>query len=60
MNKGKLILENGDQYEGMFKNGVLEGPGMCRYRDGSIYEGNFANGKKHGKGVYQSPDGTIF
>ena len=45
-------FNNGDKYEGNFKNGMYEGKGiMYNNKEGEKYEGNFKNGIKEGKGI---------
>jgi len=41
---GKYRYENGDFYEGEFKNGLKEGRGRYLYSSGSVYEGYFIGG----------------
>lgn len=49
--EGKLDLENGMEYTGNFKNGLMEGKGVLQDFNSNYYEGNFKNGVKHGKAV---------
>ena len=46
---GRVIYEDNSVYEGNFKNGMLEGEGICIER-GIKYKGMFKNGKKSGIG----------
>lgn len=39
--EGKLVYDNGDVYEGGFKNGVFEGQGKFVSNKGWTYEGAF-------------------
>ena len=57
--KGKLTLENGDEYEGQLRKDKMDGKGVYTFGNGEIYKGRFRNNKFHGKGVYTYPDGTI-
>jgi len=57
--KGKLTLENGDEYEGQLRKDKMDGKGIYTFENGEIYKGRFRNNKFHGKGVYTYPDGTI-
>ena len=49
-------MNNGDRYEGDFKNDTAEGKGIyyCNREPfkGDRYESDFINGKKEGKGIY--------
>lgn len=49
--EGKLVYDNGDVYEGGFKNGVFEGQGKFVSNKGWTYEGAFKNGLADGKGT---------
>ena len=57
---GKLIQKNGMQYEGFWREGVLEG--WCRITDeeGGIKEGYFINGKMNGKGIKKNLEGDVY
>ena len=46
------------RYEGIFRNGRLNGWGVYTETGGDRYEGNWLNGKKHGRGVIIQADGT--
>ena len=47
--KGKIKYENGDVYEGEFKDGELDGQGKFISANGKlIYEGEFKDGKQNG------------
>ena len=56
-----MYYNNGDKYEGDFRNGKKEGNGIFYYnrepfkRD--IYEGEWRNDKKEGKGIYYFSNG---
>ena len=51
--KGKYIYENGEYYEGDWKNGLRNGNGKIYKKDGLIrYEGGFINDKYEGGGQY--------
>lgn len=51
----RYVYDNGDVYEGEFKNGVRNGWGMLIDKDFCEYVGTFENGYKHGWGVTYSP-----
>ena len=44
-------FENGDVYEGIIKNSLLDVYGSYLYNDGSFYVGGFEKGKKNGYGL---------
>jgi hypothetical protein len=43
--------DNGDVYEGMFKDDFKHGKGILKSSNGDVYEGMFKDNYKHGKGV---------
>ena len=43
--KGIYYYNNGDRYEGDFRNHKKEGKGIYYYNDGDRYEGDFRNDK---------------
>ena len=45
-------MNNGDRYEGDYKNDNPEGKGIYYYKSGNRYEGNLKNGKKEGKRIF--------
>lgn len=57
---GLFILENGDKYNGNFKNGKFNGNGTCYYTDGSKYTGEWEKNKPHGKGKKTLIDGREY
>lgn len=57
---GILISTNGSKYEGLFRNGKLEGFGRSITSKGSFFEGNFLNGKANGYGIYIHSDGSLY
>ena len=40
--------DNGDKYEGNWKNGLKSGKGSYTYKNGKRYKGNWKNGHKSG------------
>ncbi|MGQ7463034.1 hypothetical protein ACTGZQ_11135 [Streptococcus suis] len=48
--QGTLTFENGDVYEGQFKNGIFNGNGTYKSVNGWVYTGQFKNGYADGKG----------
>lgn len=57
---GRLSLENGDKYEGYWRNGVMNGQGVYIWKKKAWYKGDFLNGAIHGKGVKKFPDGGVY
>lgn len=57
---GKLIQKNGMQYEGFWREGVLEGWGRITDEEGGIKEGYFINGKMNGKGIKKNLEGDVY
>ena len=45
--KGKFTFQNGDIYNGDFKDGHLSGHGKMNYSNGDIYEGLYNDCKKY-------------
>ena len=41
---GILRQDNGDVYEGQFRNGLKHGTGLEAFRNGDVYVGNYAFG----------------
>ena len=52
--------ENGDRYEGYFKEDKKEGFGKYYYNNGNIYEGEFKNDIVEGKGIFNFNDGSKY
>ena len=57
---GILKLDNGDIYEGLFRNGYKHGTGVENYSRGGSYIGNFRDGQPEGHGKLIDYDGSIF
>lgn len=47
---------NGNQYEGEFNQGRVEGQGVYKWVDGSTYHGQWLNGQKDDYGIWTSAD----
>ncbi len=56
---GVLMRENGDVYEGEFKDGLRSGFGtlICG-RDKSKFVGNWSNDRRHGRGRIEFANGS--
>ena len=48
---------NGERYEGEWKNDLKDGKGIHYFPNGERYEGEFKNGNAEGKGIYYYKDG---
>jgi hypothetical protein len=57
---GVLNYENGEQYEGFFKDGMRNGPGIIMYDDGSTFTGYWENDEKNGVGMYSGIEGAYY
>lgn len=64
--KGSMTFANGDVYEGMWKDGNMEGIGTYRFYDlnkdkfTSEYVGSFRNNKIDGEGKQTFPDKSVY
>lgn len=50
--KGVLTFSSGEKYEGLFKDGLYNGPGVYFYADGRRIEGKWSSGGLEGKVNY--------
>jgi hypothetical protein len=48
---GKLVLQNGDIYEGDFVENEFSGNGTYTFASGDKYVGEFRNGRYNGSGM---------
>ena len=58
--KGSITYENGEIYEGEWKEGLKEGLGSLTSPNGSKYEGEWKNDKMEGQGNYTWPNGKKY
>lgn len=59
--RGKLKLDNGDVFEGEFKNGKRSGTGCYTWGStGDLFTGQWKNNRRHGKGVFVWHDGRLY
>ncbi|WP_432411700.1 hypothetical protein [Rasiella sp. SM2506] len=57
---GAYTWENGDKYNGFFRNGKRVDFGTYAYPDGGMYHGQFSNGSRHGQGSYLWASGDFY
>ena len=57
---GIETFDNGDVYEGGFKDGLKHGKGTLTTRNNRSYEGDWKNDKPHGFGINTFPNGKIY
>ncbi|HFI0796031.1 TPA: hypothetical protein ACGO6M_001662 [Streptococcus suis] len=58
--QGKLTFENGDVYEGQFKNGIFNGKGTYTSTSGWTYAGEFKNGYADGQGKLTTEGKAVY
>ena len=56
--KGKWKFDNGETYDGEWKNHEIHGHGTYIWKDKGTYTGQWVNGKQHGKGTHKFLDGS--
>jgi hypothetical protein len=54
---GQLAYDNGNVYEGEWREGAVHGSGAKSYRNGDVYSGEWREGKREGKGEYKYAHG---
>jgi hypothetical protein len=59
-NEEVKTYDNGDRYEGEWKDGKRHGQGTLYYKSGSRYEGEWKDGKRHGQGTFFWNDGDRY
>jgi serine/threonine protein kinase len=57
---GKIVWNNGNQFEGTLVRGVKEGKGKFAWNNGQRYSGDWANDMPNGKGTIIFADGTRY
>ena len=57
---GRLELENGDFYEGEFKDGMFDGKGRLKMAGGKLYEGTWSMNMREGQGKEVWLDGKSY
>lgn len=58
--RGKVILANGNVYEGNFNQGLPNGKGIMRYTNGDKYLGRWQHGKRSGEGKLIQRNGDSY
>ena len=56
----RIVLPNGDIYQGDVVDGARTGRGVYAWADGHRYEGEFVNNRMEGQGRYHWPDGRNY
>jgi len=57
---GVLLCDNGNSYEGEWKNDKRDGFGTARYSSGDVYDGQWQRGRRHGHGVMYIEAGDTY
>jgi len=57
---GTFIKDNGNKYEGQFKNGLQNGEGTFIFTNGNKYIGQWKDGKRHGHGIFTTTGGSKY
>ena len=57
---GRFIWDNGNEYDGLWKDGKQDGNGDFRYENGDRYKGHYSEGKKNGYGTYTWKSGNSY
>jgi len=58
--KGHKKWENGDSYEGDFKEDMRNGYGILKFGNGDIFQGEFKENYKNGKGTFMWANGNTY
>ena len=58
--RGILHVDNGDVYDGEWKNGKRHGVGIYTWHSGDLYTGPWHKNKRHGHGVFVWSDGRLY
>lgn len=57
---GAMQFENGDCYEGNWKECQFDGQGAYYHANGATYVGEYKKSKRHGYGTYKWPEGDMY
>ena len=55
--KGNLVFNDGDEYEGEYRDDKFHGRGKYIWANGDVYDGQWVNGKRSGHGIATNVDG---
>ncbi|KAL3808289.1 hypothetical protein ACHAXA_009801 [Cyclostephanos tholiformis] len=57
---GVFVADNGNEYEGEWKNDKRNGHGKAKYNTGDVYIGSWRNCKRHGHGTMHIENGDVY
>ena len=57
---GLMQYDNGDKFEGEWRNNKINGIGTLFFRNGDIYNGNFKDGQFEGFGILSLRNGSKY
>lgn len=61
IDQGTKVFDDGNIYEGEFKDGMCHGHGILQFKEsGNIYDGQFQEGFMHGKGKMNFHNGYLY
>lgn len=58
--RGRIVWDNGDQFDGTMVRGQKEGRGQFRWANGQRYSGDWSRDQPHGRGTIQYPNGDRY
>ncbi|WP_194715328.1 protein kinase domain-containing protein [Noviherbaspirillum soli] len=58
--RGRIIWDNGDQFDGTMVRGQKEGRGEFRWANGQRYSGDWSRDQPNGRGTIQYPNGDRY
>ena len=57
---GRFVWENGNIYDGLWKEGKQDGNGNFTFENGDKYKGHYTEGKRSGYGTYTWKSGNYY
>jgi hypothetical protein len=57
---GRFVWENGNEYDGNWKEGKQDGNGNFKFENDDTYKGHYSEGKKSGYGTYTWKSGNRY
>jgi hypothetical protein len=57
---GVFVHDNGDRYEGEWKDGKMHGQGTYTYANRCVYSGQYQQDERHGYGTFTWPEGDMY